>query len=125
MALSHWHLLAGKTAAITGSTTGIGRAIALEFMRQGCNVAINHLGLDRDKPHLHSMIAEATTLYEEGRKDATGTSKSAAGEFLELAGDVTAPETGQNLVEATVKRWGKLDIFVSNAGVFQPAEFLT
>lgn len=37
-------LLEGKVAAITGGLTGIGRAIAIEFARQGAKVAVNHLG---------------------------------------------------------------------------------
>ena len=60
MALPSWHLLKGKTAAITGGTTGIGRAIGLaiglEYIRQGCNVAINHLGLSKDESHRHSLL---------------------------------------------------------------------
>jgi L-rhamnose 1-dehydrogenase len=114
MAPAHWRLLAGKTAAITGGTTGIGRAIALEYLRQGCNVAINHLGLPQDKVHLHSLVEEARRLSAAG-----------GGELLEVEGDVTIPETGKILVETAVQRWGKLDIFVSNAGVFRPAEFLS
>ncbi len=108
----NWRLLSGKTAAITGGTTGIGRAIALEFLRQGCNVAVNHLGLDRDASFLDTMIYEAK---EYGDK---------AGRLLPIAGDVTNPETGNVLVEGAVKQFGKLDIFVSNAGVCQFAEFL-
>jgi L-rhamnose 1-dehydrogenase len=41
-----------------------------------------------------------------------------------VEGDVTKPETGKNLVEEAVKAFGRLDIFVSNAGVCQFAEFL-
>ncbi|CEL05236.1 Putative 3-oxoacyl-[acyl-carrier-protein] reductase [Aspergillus calidoustus] len=81
--LPGWNILKGKTAAITGGTTGIGRAIALEFIRQGCNVAINHLGVPKDEHLRHSLLAEAA-----------------------------------------VKQWGRLHIFVANAGVFKQAEFL-
>ncbi|PNH43733.1 hypothetical protein VD0004_g3807, partial [Verticillium dahliae] len=42
------NLLVGKTAIISGGTTGIGRAIALEYLRQGANVVVNHLGLEKD-----------------------------------------------------------------------------
>lgn len=121
MAPAKWQLLAGKTAAITGGTTGIGRAIALEFLRQGCNVAINHLGLASDQQHLHSLMEEHKSIVEEAKQQSTGV----AGEVLEIAGDVTEPSTGTILVEAAVIKWGKLDIFVSNAGVFEPAVFLT
>ncbi|KAI9735439.1 MAG: L-rhamnose-1-dehydrogenase [Claussenomyces sp. TS43310] len=114
MAPPAWRLLAGKTAAITGGTTGIGRAIALEYIRQGCNVAINHLGLESDSHHKDSLIEEAQSLKTD----------AAAGELLEVVGDVRVPETGKILVETAVERWGKLDVFVSNAGVCQFAEFL-
>ncbi|KAH6680804.1 glucose 1-dehydrogenase [Halenospora varia] len=122
MSLSRWRLLAGKTAAITGGTTGIGRAIALEYLRQGCNVAINHLGLERDEVHKHSLIKEAAAIKAE-RVEGESTSK--AGELIEVVGDVTEPETGTILVRKAVERWGKLDVFVANAGVFKAADFLT
>ncbi|KAF3342638.1 small nuclear ribonucleoprotein component-like protein [Verticillium dahliae VDG2] len=56
------NLLVGKTAIISGGTTGIGRAIALEYLRQGANVVVNHLGLEKDQPHLDSLIAEAAII---------------------------------------------------------------
>jgi L-rhamnose 1-dehydrogenase len=109
------YLLAAKTAAITGGTTGIGRAIALEYVRQGCSVAINHLDLPADAHHKASLLAEARSLRDQDEK---------AGRLIEVAGDVTRPETGRALVEVAVQEFGRLDIFVSNAGVCQFAEFL-
>lgn len=109
------YLLLSKTAAITGGTTGIGRAIALEYIRQGCNVAINHLDLPTDAHHKASIVSEAAAIKASDDK---------AGRLIEVAGDVTKPETGKNLVEVAVKEFGRLDIFVSNAGVCQFAEFL-
>jgi L-rhamnose 1-dehydrogenase len=109
------YLLLSKTAAITGGTTGIGRAIALEYIRQGCNVAINHLNLPSDSHHKESLISEAATIREKDPK---------VGRLIEVEGDVTKPETGKILVEEAVKEFGRLDIFVSNAGVCQFAEFL-
>lgn len=114
MAPMAWRLLAGKTAAITGGTTGIGRAIALEYIRQGCNVAINHLDLESDAHHKESLLEQAQALRKEGP----------AGGLIEVAGDVRSPETGRILVEKAVEKWGKLDVFVNNAGVCQFAEFL-
>jgi len=110
-----YYLLASKTAAITGGTTGIGRAIALEYIREGANVAVNHLNLPSDAHHKASLIAEAAAIREKDEK---------AGRLIEVEGDVTKPETGKNLVEVAVKEFGRLDIFVSNAGVCQFAEFL-
>ena len=115
MALPSWHLLKGKTAAITGGTTGIGRAIALEYIRQGCNVAINHLGLSKDESHRHSLLREVDSLHQTQGK---------AGDVLEIAGDVTIPETSEQLVREAAGRWENLDIFVANAGVFKQAELL-
>ncbi|KAI9055610.1 hypothetical protein LZ554_000555 [Drepanopeziza brunnea f. sp. 'monogermtubi'] len=109
------HLLLSKTAAITGGTTGIGRAIALEFLRQGSNVAINHLNLPSDSHHKATLLAEAAAIGEKDEK---------AGRLIEVEGDVSKPETGKLLVEEAVKAFGRLDIFVSNAGVCQFAEFL-
>ncbi|PQE25676.1 Short-chain dehydrogenase reductase SDR protein [Rutstroemia sp. NJR-2017a BBW] len=97
------HLLAGKTAAITGGTTGIGRAIALLYIRQGCNVAINHLALSSDSEHLESLLSEASTIKKEDPE---------AGTLIEVAGDVSNPETGKKLVERAVQEWGRLDVFV-------------
>ncbi|KAG9234328.1 short-chain dehydrogenase/reductase-like protein sdr [Amylocarpus encephaloides] len=109
------HLLLSKVAAITGGTTGIGRAIALEYVRQGCHVAINHLNLPSDSHHKASILSEAAALREKDEQ---------AGRLIEVEGDISKPETGKHLVEEAVKQFGKLDVFVSNAGVCQFAEFL-
>ena len=114
-ALPAWNLLKGKTAAITCGTTGIGRAIVLAYITQGCNVAVNHLGLAKDESLRHSLLEEVKAIENTGIK---------AGEVLELPGDVTKPETSTNLIKEAVSQWGKLDIFVANAGVFKPAELL-
>lgn len=102
-------LLAGKVAAITGGLTGIGRAIALQYLQQGAKVAINYLGGPGDEALLEKLRTEVAE------------NKS---HFLAIAGDISKPETGQRLVRETVTAFGRLDIFVSNAGVCQFAEFL-
>ncbi|KAF6822105.1 putative short-chain dehydrogenase [Colletotrichum plurivorum] len=111
------NLLAGKTAIITGGTTGIGRAICLEYLKQGANVVVNHLGLDRDQPHLASLEAEATSLRQ---------ANPDAGRFAHQAGDVREPETATKLVARAVEHSnnGRLDVCVSNAGICTFAEFL-
>lgn len=103
-------LLQGKIAAITGAATGIGRAIALEYLQQGAYVAINHFPDDKSAAQYQELVAEAGDL---GRN------------LLAVAGDISKPETGQELVRKTVEKWGRLDVFVSNAGVCQFADFLT
>ncbi|KAK4109174.1 NAD(P)-binding protein [Canariomyces notabilis] len=112
------NLLAGKTAIITGGTTGIGRAIALGFLAQGCNVAVNHLDLEKDKPHLVSLLAEAAALKD---------SNPSAGSLAHLPGDVRDPATGAALVAFALSSFqtSRLDICVSNAGVCTFADFLS
>jgi L-rhamnose 1-dehydrogenase len=119
MSLASWRLLRGKTACITGGTTGIGRAITLEYLRQGANVVVNHLGLDADEKHRKSLLEEAEKLK------AQGGSALPTGDIIELAGDIANPETGKELVAEAVRKWGALDIFVANAGIFKAADFLT
>ncbi|KAJ4322649.1 L-rhamnose-1-dehydrogenase [Neodidymelliopsis sp. IMI 364377] len=102
-------LLAGKSMAITGGVTGIGRAIVLGYLLQGANVAVNHLGDPRSSEQYQSLVKEAS---ENGNK------------LIEIPGDVGDPETGKKLVAAVVEKWGRLDVFVSNAGICEFKEFL-
>ncbi|KAK6851694.1 L-rhamnose-1-dehydrogenase [Apiospora arundinis] len=114
------NLLAGKTAIISGATTGIGRAIALAYIRQGCNVVVNHLDLARDATHLDSILSEAAALRVNAPPGVT------IGRIDHLPGDITDPATGRKLVEYAVEKMGtgRLDICVSNAGICTFAEFL-
>ncbi|KAK2810371.1 hypothetical protein FQN50_003102 [Emmonsiellopsis sp. PD_5] len=123
-------LLAGKVTAITGGLTGIGRAIALEYLRQGACVAINYLGQPSEAPLLEELQKEAANIIkadiaacpiDEGDESTKGKETS---RFIAIAGDVSQPETGTNFVSETVKAFGRLDVFVSNAGVCQFREFL-
>ncbi|KAI4183228.1 MAG: hypothetical protein LQ346_006399 [Caloplaca aetnensis] len=102
-------LLQGKNAAITGGLTGIGRAIAIGFLQHGCNVSINYLGGPDDKTLLEQLKAD---LPQNGTK------------FHSVAGNISDPETSKRLVKEVVDQWGRLDIFVSNAGICTFAEFL-
>jgi L-rhamnose 1-dehydrogenase len=42
-----------------------------------------------------------------------------------LAGDITNPKTGKELVAEAVRKWGALDVFVANVGIFKTADFFT
>ncbi|KAK4240098.1 hypothetical protein C8A03DRAFT_31843 [Achaetomium macrosporum] len=112
------NLLLGKTAIITGGTTGIGRAIALAFIAQGCNVAVNHLDLEKDKPHLASLLSEAAALRE--------ANPASTGRLAHLPGDVRDPATGPALVAFALSEFQttRLDICVANAGICTFAPFL-
>jgi len=101
-------MLEGKTAAITGGVTGIGRAIALRYLAEGAKVAINHFGDAKSASQFKSLVQEAPS----------------GAEVIEVPGDISKYETAALLVNETVKAFGSLDIFVSNAGVCQFSDFL-
>ncbi|WP_435017996.1 SDR family oxidoreductase [Tundrisphaera sp. TA3] len=90
--------LEGKVALITGGDSGIGRAVAVLYAREGADVAIVYL-------------AEEQADAEETR----GAVEAAGRRCLLLPGDVTDPQGCRNLVERTVKELGQLDILVNNA----------
>jgi NAD(P)-dependent dehydrogenase (short-subunit alcohol dehydrogenase family) len=90
--------LEGKVALITGGDSGIGRAVAVLFAREGADVAIACLRAERVDAKETSAAVEAL-----GRR------------CLLLEGDLTRPQVCVNLVKRTVKAFGKLDILVSNA----------
>lgn len=110
-------LLAGKVAGITGGLTGIGRAIALEYLRQGAKIGVNYFGSNGDEAHLKSFQDEAATIVS---------ASDVSTHVVTFAGDISKAETGQAFVETIVAAFPekRLDVFVSNAGVCQFAEFL-
>ncbi|MGX5843079.1 SDR family oxidoreductase [Mesorhizobium sp. ArgA1] len=89
--------LDGKVALITGGDSGIGRAVAVLFAREGADVAIVYLSEDRDAD-VTKQAVEA-----EGRR------------CLVLRGDVASRAFCRRAVERTVKQLGKLDVLVNNA----------
>ncbi|HTE54671.1 MAG TPA: SDR family oxidoreductase [Kofleriaceae bacterium] len=90
--------LAGQVALITGGDSGIGRAVAVLFAREGADVAIVHLpGEESDADTTAKAVKEA------GRR------------ALLLPGDVTSPSFCRQAVERTVGELGRLDVLVNNA----------
>jgi NAD(P)-dependent dehydrogenase (short-subunit alcohol dehydrogenase family) len=90
--------LEGKVALITGGDSGIGRAVATLFAREGAAVAINYLDEEQSD-------AEETQAAVE----------DAGAECLLLPGDLSEPEKCDELVDKTVERFGGIDVLVSNA----------
>ena len=89
--------LDGKVALITGGDSGIGRAIAVLFAREGAKVAIAYLEETEDATATKALVEE------EG------------GEALLLPGDLGVKAKAEEVVERTVKAFGKLDIVINNA----------
>jgi NAD(P)-dependent dehydrogenase (short-subunit alcohol dehydrogenase family) len=90
--------LKGKVALITGADSGIGRAVAALFAREGADVAILYL-CEHDDAAKTKQIVE-----QEGRKAIT------------IAGDIGDKQFCERAVEQTVRQLGRLDILVNNAG---------
>jgi glucose 1-dehydrogenase len=91
--------LEGKTAFVTGADSGIGRAIALTFAREGADVAIHSFGDPRGAEQAVHAI------QHHGRKAAN----------FEL--DFRDPANAEGLIDQVISRMGKLDILVNDAGV--------
>ncbi|MFF7284392.1 3-(cis-5,6-dihydroxycyclohexa-1,3-dien-1-yl)propanoate dehydrogenase [Streptomyces griseorubiginosus] len=91
--------LEGEVALITGGGSGIGRAIALRYLAEGASVAV----LGRGAEQLGEVVAAAG---------------DRADRVLPLTGDVRSPDDLHRAVDATVERFGKLDILVPNAGIW-------
>lgn len=91
--------LKGRTTLITGGDSGIGRAVAIAYAKEGANVAISYLNEEDDAHETESLI-EA-----EGVKS------------LLLPGDVSDEATCQSIIEKTVSEFGQLDILVNVAGI--------
>lgn len=91
--------LKDKVALVTGAGSGLGRAAAITFAREGARVGL----LDIDEPSLEQVSA-----YIERQEN---------GEGLVLCGDVSKVEAVQAAYEELIDRWGCLDIVFANAGI--------
>ena len=89
--------LAGKVALVTGADSGIGRAVALAFAREGADVAIAYLSEHEDAKETQALVEEA------GQR------------AILLPGDLADEALCQQLVQDTVKQLGAIDILVNNA----------
>ena len=89
--------LAGKKAVITGGDSGIGRAVAIAFAREGADVLISYLSEDADAKETRSWVEKA------GRK------------AVLVPGDIQDPAHCRKIIETAVSELGGIDILVNNA----------
>ena len=91
-----------KVAIVTGASSGIGEAIAIQFAAEGAKVVVSDIN-------------------EEGGNKVVEKIKNNGGEAVFIKADTSKPEDNERLVAETVKHFGKLDIAVNNAGIGGPA----
>jgi NAD(P)-dependent dehydrogenase (short-subunit alcohol dehydrogenase family) len=89
--------LTGKVALITGADSGIGRAVAIAYAREGADVVVSYLSEDDDARSTAELVESA------GRR------------CLTIKGDLARPEHCRDVVASTVAEFGRIDILVSNA----------
>lgn len=99
--------LKGKIALITGGDSGIGRAVAILFAKEGADIAFGYLNEHGD--------AEKTKLEV----------KKYGRQCISIAGDVSEEKNCIALVQKTIEEYGKIDILVNNAALHYPAKDLT
>ena len=93
--------LSPRTALITGGSRGIGRATAVLLARACARVAVNYV---RDEAAANGLVREI---------------RASGGEAMALAGDVAETDQARQLVRDVVAAWGRLDIVVLNAGIWE------
>ena len=89
--------LAGKAAVITGGDSGIGRAVAIAYAREGADVVISYLDEHEDAKDTARLVEDA------GRRAVLS------------AGDISSPQHCREVIDTPVRELGKVDVLVSNA----------
>lgn len=97
-------MLNGKIALVTGSSSGIGRVIALKLAGLGAKVAINYIDIANIKDDAEAVVAEI---------------KAAGGEAAAFAADVSSEESVNTMIKEIGSELGPVDILVNNAGITQ------
>jgi citronellol/citronellal dehydrogenase len=108
--------LKGKVAIVTGASRGLGKAIAINFAREGADILVSSLGTDEGNPKLQGTIEETVAEVKKLGRRAVG-----------VACNVADEESVIHLVEQTLQAFGTIDILANNAGVafWQPTVELT
>jgi NAD(P)-dependent dehydrogenase (short-subunit alcohol dehydrogenase family) len=103
------NLLSGVRALVTGGDSGIGRAVAIGFAKEGADVAITYLSEQEDEDAAHT----AKLIEEAGRR------------CVIIRSDLSVEENCQQAVERTVSELGGLDVLVNNVAFQSPVNDLT
>ncbi len=98
--------LKDKVALVTGSSRGVGRAVALAYGKAGADVVVNY------------------TSNEKAANEAVEAITSMGSRAIAVKGDVALKSDAEKLVSSAVKEFGKLDVLVNNAGFTRPALML-
>ncbi len=98
--------LENKVAVVTGSSAGIGKAIALAFAAEGAAVAVNY------------------ARNAEGAEEVVEKIEGDGGRALAVQADVSKPEDVRSLIQHAVREFGRLDVMVNNAGIEHKMPFL-
>jgi NAD(P)-dependent dehydrogenase (short-subunit alcohol dehydrogenase family) len=98
--------LEGKVALITGGDSGIGRAVAVLFAKEGADIAIAYWNEDNDA----EVTKESVTEY--GRQ------------CLTISGDIANPKVPEDIVQQTIDMFGRIDVLVNNAALHWEASTL-
>lgn len=97
------NLFQGKTAVVTGASRGVGRATALRLAEAGANVVVNYLS------------------SEDAAKEVVKECEALGVEAISVQGDVSEWHAAQTIAKVTVERFGKIDLLVLNAGIWEGA----
>lgn len=97
--------LKDKVAIITGSSRGIGKAIAILFAKEGAKVVVNYNRSEREALNVADEIERLGS------------------EVITYQADVSNPEQVREMIDRTIGKFGRVDILVNNAGIVIPKEF--
>ena len=97
-------MLKDKTVLVTGAAKGIGKAIAIAFAKEGCNIVLNYRSTVSDE-----LIAEI---------------KNYGVNCLTIQGDISNFEKAKEIIEKSIETFGHIDVLVNNAGITKDGLFM-
>jgi len=95
--------LEGKNAVVTGGGRGVGRAISIDFAKEGANVVVNYASNNKAADEVVGII------------------KSMGRKAVAVQGDVAKKEDAQKIIDTCVENFGSIHILVNNAGISKPS----